>query len=106
MTLKAGVQVATQRFKEAHETAQSAREMLEISLPPEHWRVAAAANVEGAALTGLGAYDEAEQLLLQSNEILADAPMPGVAEQSEQRLVALYTSWGKEEKARKFASSN
>ncbi len=106
MTLKAGVQVATHRYKEARDTAHTAREILEASLPPEHWRVAAAANAEGAALAGLGLYDEAEELLLQSNEILADAPMPGVAEQSEQRLVTLYTSWGKEEEAQKFASSN
>jgi hypothetical protein len=59
--------------------------------------------VEGAALAGLGQYDEAEGLLLPSDEILANAPMPGVSEQSKQRLVTLYTAWGKEDEALRYS---
>lgn len=99
MILKAGVQVATERFEEGRSTAEIARNLLLESLPPDHWLVAAAKNAEGAALTGLGRYDEAEQFLLESDAILGDAPMPGIAERSKQRLVALYKSWGKENKA-------
>lgn len=96
MILKAGVQVATERFEEGRSTAELARNLLLESLPPDHWLVAAAKNAEGAALTGLGRYDEAEQFLLESDAILGDAPMPGIAEQSKQRLGVLYKSWGKE----------
>ena len=98
LILKAGIQVETGRFEEARSNAESARTILEESLPADHWRVAAAANVEGAALAGLGRYEDAETLLLHSDAILAEAPMPGVAEQSKQRLIALYEMWGKSEK--------
>jgi tetratricopeptide (TPR) repeat protein len=102
LTLKAGVQLATLRFQEAYETAHHAREILEASFSPDHWRVAAAANAEGAALVGLGEFGEAELLLVTSNDVLANAPMPGVSEQSRQRLAALYTAWGKKDEARKY----
>ena len=102
LTLKAGVQLATQRFEEAYETSHTARNILETSFGPDHWRVAAAANAEGAALTGLGKFAEAELLLVSSNHILSDAPMPGVSKQSRERLAALYTAWGKREEARKY----
>ena len=36
------------------------------SLPADHWLIAMAKNVQGAALTGLGRYAEAEKLLLAS----------------------------------------
>jgi tetratricopeptide (TPR) repeat protein len=102
LTLKAGVQLATLRFEEAYETAHKARQILENSFSEDHWRVAAAANAEGAALVGLGKFREAELLLVPSNEILTNAPMPGVSKQSRQRLATLYTAWGKQEEARKY----
>ena len=102
LTLKAGVQLATHRFAEALSTSHKAREILESSFEKDHWRVAAAANAEGAALVGLGKFGEAEQLLVPSNEILADAPMPGVSQQSRQRLAALYQAWGKQAEAQKY----
>ncbi len=105
LTLKAGVQLATRRFDEAYETARKAREIFEAKFSNDHWRVAAAANTEGAALSGLGRYDEAERLLLESDIVLADAPMPGVAQQSRQRLATLYTAWGKGEEARKYSTA-
>jgi tetratricopeptide (TPR) repeat protein len=102
--LKAWVQFETGRFDKARATAAQAKQILLAKLEEDHWRVAMAANVEGAALAELGAYEEAEQLLLSSNEVLADVPLPGVAEQSRARLAALYSSWGKEAEALKFAS--
>ena len=62
--------------------------------------------VEGAALASLGRYEEAEILLLQSDAILSNAPMPGVAELSRQRLASLYEAWGKNEKAKQVLSRN
>jgi tetratricopeptide (TPR) repeat protein len=105
LTLKAGVLLATRRFEEAQKTAHDARLILEASFPGDHWRVAAAANAEGAALVGLGKFEEAEQLLLPSNEILAGAPMPGVAEQSRQRLATLYAAWGRRDQAQKYLTN-
>jgi tetratricopeptide (TPR) repeat protein len=102
LTLKAGVQLAMLRFAEAYETAHKARQILESSFGNDHWRAAAAANAEGAALAGLGKFGEAEQLLVRSNEVLADAPMPGVSQQSRQRLAALYQAWGKQAEAQKY----
>jgi hypothetical protein len=43
---------------------------------------------------------------LQTNDILADAPMPGVAEQSKERLATLYSAWGKDDEAAKYASAD
>lgn len=102
LTLKAGVQLATLSFEKARQTAREARQILEASLPGDHWRVAAAANAEGAALAGLGQFQEAEHLLLSSDRLLTDAPMPGVSRQSRQRLAALYSAWGKKEQAQKY----
>ena len=99
LILKAGIQVETGRFEDGLRNAESARVILEEILPADHWRVAAAANAEGAALAGLGRYEEAEKSLLWSDGILAEAPVPGVAEQSRQRLVRLYELWGKSDKA-------
>ena len=106
LILKAGVQVETGRFEEALRTAESARRILEESLPDGHWLIAAAVSVEGAALASLGRYEEAEILLLQSDAILSNAPMPGVAELSRQRLASLYEAWGKNEKAKQVLSRN
>ena len=102
LTLKAGVQLEQRRFEAARETAQVARKVLEANFPANHWRIAAAANAEGAALTGLGEFAQAEQLLLNSDPILADAPMPGVSEASRERLAVLYTAWGKNDEANKY----
>jgi tetratricopeptide (TPR) repeat protein len=102
LTLKAGVQVANKHYEEALGTARNARRILEMSFSADHWRVAAAMNAEGAALAGLGEFAESERLLLASNTILADAPMPGVAQQSKMRLATLYSSWGRKDEARKY----
>jgi tetratricopeptide (TPR) repeat protein len=102
LTFKSYLLLETERFDDARTIAYQAREMLLESLPADHWRVAAAATVEGAALTELGDYDNAERLLLDSIEPLTQAPIPGLAEQNRERLVSLYSAWGKPEQARKY----
>ena len=76
-----------------------ARRILLISLPPDSWQVAAAANTEGAALLGLGKYELAEPLLRDSLPSLANAPIPDIYRKAKQRLVNLYVGWGKPEEA-------
>ncbi len=60
-----------------------------------------AKNVQGAALTGLGRYAEAEKLLLASLPDLAGSPIADLPQRGRARLAELYIAWGKPEKARK-----
>ena len=67
----ATLQVAQQHYPEALETAGSAVAIYTAALSATHWRTAAAMSAQGAALTGLGRYPEAEPLLARSEEILS-----------------------------------
>jgi hypothetical protein len=62
-----------------------------------------ARNVQGAALTGLGRYPEAEKLLLSSLPALSGSPIADLPQRGRARLADLYTAWGKPEKAEKYA---
>jgi tetratricopeptide (TPR) repeat protein len=74
------------------------------SLPKEHFWVALANDALGECLTAQGRYDEAEPLLLQSYESLKSSQGAGNTRThlAEQRLVALYESWGKPDRANQF----
>ncbi len=61
-----------------------------------------ASNAEGAALTGLGDYTDAETLLLASLPGLSGSPIPGLAKTGRIRLASLYTRWGKPDKASQY----
>jgi tetratricopeptide (TPR) repeat protein len=104
LVVKANLMLARERFDDALVLAESARDTLLMSLPNDHWRVAAAESAAGAALAGLGSYADAEPLLLRSLEPLEQAPIPGVVEQDKERLANLYIAWGKPEKAKEFQS--
>ena len=62
-----------------------------------------ARNVQGAALTGLGRYAEAEKLLLSSLPALSGSPIADLPRRGRERLVDLYTAWGRPEEADKYA---
>jgi tetratricopeptide (TPR) repeat protein len=68
----ATLQVAQHRYPEALETAHSATEIYTTALSATHWRTAAAMSAQGAALTGLGRYSEAQPLLTRSETILSN----------------------------------
>jgi hypothetical protein len=106
LIVKANLMLATRHYDEARELASEARRILALSLPADHWQVAAAMNVEGAAREKLGEYAAAERLLLDSRPGLSQSPIPELAERGRIRLVELYTAWGKPEEARKFRASN
>ena len=57
------LQIAQSKYPEALETAQSAKGIYTAALSADHWRTALAESAEGAALTGLGRYPEAEARL-------------------------------------------
>jgi len=67
----ATLQVAEQRYPEALESARAASDTYSAALSPSHWRTAVAMSAQGAALTGLGRYAEAEPLLTRSEAILS-----------------------------------
>jgi tetratricopeptide (TPR) repeat protein len=66
----ATLQLAQHHYPEALESARSATDIYSEALSPTHWRTAISMNAQGAALTGLGRYSEAEPLLTQSEAIL------------------------------------
>jgi tetratricopeptide (TPR) repeat protein len=103
LVVKANLVLAQERFDDALALAEAARATLMMSLPNDHWSVAAAESAAGAALAGLGSYADAEPLLLRSLGPLEHAPVPGIAEKNNERLANLYTAWGKPEKAKQYA---
>ena len=105
LTVKANLLLARRRFAEARKVAAQARGILEANLPKDHWQVAMAMNCEGAALAGLGQYENAESLLLSSLPKLHGSPLPGLEKTGRARLAALYTEWGKPEKAGQYQAS-
>jgi tetratricopeptide (TPR) repeat protein len=64
------LQVAVHRYSEALVSAQSAAEIYTTALSASHWKTAIAESAEGAALTGLGNYTDAEKLLVRSYAVL------------------------------------
>jgi len=73
----AHLDVAERKYSDAVDAARSAAQIYAASFSATHWRTAFAESAEGAALSGMGRYGEAEPLLVRSNAILskaADAP--------------------------------
>jgi tetratricopeptide (TPR) repeat protein len=67
------LQVATHQYSDALVSARSAADIFTSALSASHWKTAIAESAEGAALTGLGNYPEAEKLLLHADRILSEA---------------------------------
>jgi tetratricopeptide (TPR) repeat protein len=64
------LQVAQRKYDEALVSSRRAIEILSSALSATHWKTAVGESAEGAALTGLGRYREAETLLTHSLGIL------------------------------------
>jgi hypothetical protein len=71
LMMLAVLRVAESKYPEALELAQNARSIFTASLSADHWRTAIAESIEGAALTGLGRYPEAETRLTHGCGILS-----------------------------------
>ena len=102
LAVKANLLLARRRYEEARQVAEQARRILEASLPADHWQIAMAQNAEGAALAGLGQYENAESLLVSSLPKLEGSPLPGLDKTGRERLATLYTAWGKPDKAGQY----
>lgn len=106
MTLLADLLVATKQFDEAYSYAAQARQISSGANTENHWRTAIAASAEGAALTGMQKYAEAETLLLKSRDVLRadEGALPIFVEATDQRLASLYEDWGRPDEAAKYRS--
>ncbi len=71
LMMLAVLRVAEGKYPEALELAQSARGIFTAALSADHWRTAIAESIEGAALTGLGRYAEAEARLTHGCGVLS-----------------------------------
>jgi tetratricopeptide (TPR) repeat protein len=106
MTLLADLLIETKRFEEARSMAAEAKTIFANALGPNHWRTAAAASAEGAALAGLERYEEAEALLSQSFAMLRNDPgaLPIYVRNATRWMAALYTGLGNPNEAAKYVA--
>jgi tetratricopeptide (TPR) repeat protein len=102
LMVKANLRLAEGRPEEALQLAEESRRILAAGLPADHWLLAAAASVEGAALARLGRYADAEPLLIGSLGPLENAPIADLPKRAQAWIVDMYAAWGKPELAAKF----
>jgi tetratricopeptide (TPR) repeat protein len=82
------LRVAEGKYSEALQLAQSAKVTYTTALSANHWRTAIAESAEGAALTGLDRFPEAETLLTHSYGILSkDGGAPLIYRSLDQRYL-------------------
>jgi len=96
----------TERAAAALEMAQAAHEALAESYAPDHWRTVWALSIQGASLTQLSRYVEAEPLLLESYEGLRNntGARPVHVETARRYLAELYTAWGRPEESARYSA--
>ncbi len=88
----------------ALEYARQAEEIYTELLPATHWALAGAAGLRGACLAGLGRFEEAEPLLLDSYVVLErELSQRSVFTLGLLRsIVELYDAWGRPEEADRY----
>ncbi|HSG65810.1 MAG TPA: tetratricopeptide repeat protein, partial [Gammaproteobacteria bacterium] len=102
----AALLLETGRHEEARATAAAAADVLAGALGEDHWRVAWARTIEGAALLSLERTDEAEPLLLDSYTRLSEGAT-GRRMQIDfalRSLVALYAGTARPAEADRYRS--
>ena len=102
LMVKANLRLAERRPEEALQLARESHQILAAGLPADHWLLAAATSVEGAALVRLGRYAEAEPLLVGSLAPLESSPIADLPKRAQAWTAELYTAWGKPELAAKY----
>ncbi len=92
------------RARAAMPLVDEAMEIYGRAFSEGHWRVAFTESVLGACLTGLGRFGEAEELLLEAYRVLRDdkGERTRFARYALRRIVTLYESWGREERAAEY----
>ncbi|MGB8960037.1 MAG: serine/threonine-protein kinase [Candidatus Aminicenantales bacterium] len=88
-------------YEEADRLLRDALEIRRRRLPSTHWQIGSTEALLGSCLKGERRFDEAEPLLLAGYEALRTKRGDGREEtlRAASGIVALYTAWGKPEKA-------
>jgi serine/threonine-protein kinase len=97
----ASVLLSERKAAEAEPQARKALAILRAKAPPSlRWRIADTESILGGCLTVLGRFPEAEPLLLESYPLLQRDKGEGAKHVAEarQRIIELYTAWGKPER--------
>jgi len=102
----AAVLVARGDLATAHAMLVDALATHQEKTPEGSFWIASTESVLGACLAGLGRYEEAEDRLLRSYEVIAKirGPYSVYTRQAARRLVDLYTALGEPEKAQPFTA--
>lgn len=100
------LQVATGKYRDALVSSRTAAEIYTAALSASNWKTALAESINGAALTGIGKYQEAEQRLMPSYTILTQdaGALPMYRELARRYLEELYQSWGRPRDAKRYAA--
>ena len=100
-------QVATHKYLDALLSSREAVEIYTATSSASDWRTALAESVNGAALTGIRHYDDAEQHLKRGYAILStDAGVDAMYRTlSRHYLEELYRAWGRPQDAVRYATA-
>jgi tetratricopeptide (TPR) repeat protein len=101
------LQLARGQNADALASARSAVEILSAALSATNWRTAVGECAEGAALTGLAQYPEAEGLLQRGNDILSKDPNapPAYRELAQHYLAQLHEREGRARRIARLATA-
>ena len=101
------LQVATGKYRDALVSSRTAADIYTAALSATNWKTALAESINGAALTGIGKYQEAEERLMPAYTILMkDAgALPMYRELARRYVEELYQSWGRPRDARRYAAA-
>ena len=104
MTLRGRIWFNQKRYAEAEKLLRKSLAIQSAILPEKNWERAKTASLLGAALAGLGRFEEGEPLVLNSYPIIRDNRKIGHRRTAEalDRIVFLYEQWGKHEKAEQW----
>lgn len=97
----------TGRHEDARASLAAAKPLLRADYEGEEWRMANLDSIQGACMTAVGRYAEAEALLLESIEAVEKrwGAKALFTRNAVNRLISLYETWGKPEKAEALKSS-
>jgi tetratricopeptide (TPR) repeat protein len=99
------LQVATHKYQEALLSSRAAVRIYTATASASNWKTALAESVSGAALTGLGQYNDAELHLMHGYTILSNdaGALPTYRTLARHYLEDLYRAWGRPHDAMRYA---
>ncbi len=92
---------------EAESLARQCAEVRRRGLPEGHWQIAEAQSLLGACIQAEREFEQAEELLLQSLDVLRASRKPSDehTRSAIRHLGELYEAWGRPEEAAKYRAT-